>query len=140
MAGLTAVLADGAVIGDLSGLTAGRAGYDLAQLLTGSEGTLAVITQARLMLRPAEPPALVLLAGTDGIAAAASLLGDVRAAVPDLLAAEYVDAAGLALVCRVAELPPPARAAHEGYLLVEIAGQQEPEHYLSRLGGRCAPR
>jgi FAD/FMN-containing dehydrogenase len=133
VAGLTAVLADGCVVGDMSGLTAGRAGYDIAQVLTGSEGTLAVITQARLVLRPAEPPALVLVAGTAGIAAAAELLGRVRAAVPDVLAAEYVDAAGLALVCRVAELAPPTRAAHEGYLLVEIAGQQDPEHYISRL-------
>src|SRR5262249_7506846 len=57
VAGLTAVLADGGVVGNLSGLTAGSSGYDLAQLLTGSEGTLAVITQARLLLRPAEPPA-----------------------------------------------------------------------------------
>lgn len=122
VAGLTAVLADGSVVGDMSGLTAGSNGYDLAQLLTGSEGTLAVITRARLLLRPADPAAGVLFAGTAGIAAAADLLGLIRAAVPDLLAAEYVDAAGLALVCRAAGLPAPATAAHEGYLLVELAG------------------
>jgi FAD/FMN-containing dehydrogenase len=122
VAGLTAVLADGSVVGDMSGLTAGSNGYDLAQLLTGSEGTLGVITRARLLLRPAEPAAGVLLAGTAGIAAAADLLGLIRAAVPDLLAAEYVDAAGLALVCGVAGLPAPGTASHEGYLLVELAG------------------
>ncbi|HEX6931415.1 MAG TPA: FAD-binding oxidoreductase [Streptosporangiaceae bacterium] len=122
VAGLTAVLADGGVVGDMSGLVAGSSGYDLAQLLTGSEGTLGVITRARLLLRPADPPAGVLLAGTGGIAAAADLLGLIRTVVPDLLAAEYLDAAGLALVCRVAGLPPPAQASHEGYLLVELAG------------------
>src|SRR6266568_5806961 len=95
VAGLTAVLADGSVVGTMSGLTAGSTGYDLAQLLTGSEGTLAVITQARLRLQPAEAAAGVLLAGTAGIAAAADLLALIRAAVPDLLAAEYLDAAGM---------------------------------------------
>jgi FAD/FMN-containing dehydrogenase len=122
VAGLIAVLADGSVVGDMSGLTAGSNGYDLAQLLTGSEGTLGVITRARLLLRPADPAAGVLLAGTAGLAAAADLLGLIRAAVPDLLAAEYIDAAGLALVRRAAGLPAPAPASYEGYLLVELAG------------------
>lgn len=122
VAGLTAVLADGGIVGDMSGLTAGGNGYDLAQLLTGSEGTLAVITQARLLLRPAEPAACVLLAGTDGIAAAVGLLGLIRAAVPDVLAAEYLDAASLALVCRASGLPAPAPTSHPGYLLAELAG------------------
>jgi FAD/FMN-containing dehydrogenase len=122
VAGLTAVLADGSVVGDMSGLTAGGNGYDLAQLLTGSEGTLGVITRARLLLRPAAPAAAVLLAGTAGIAAAADLLAPIRAAVPGLLAAEYVDAAGLALVRGAAGLPAPAQASAEGYLLVELTG------------------
>ncbi|HEX5189801.1 MAG TPA: FAD-binding oxidoreductase [Streptosporangiaceae bacterium] len=122
VAGLTAVLADGSVVGDTSGLTAGGSGYDLAQLLAGSEGTLGVITRARLLLRPAEPAAAVMLAGTAGITAAADLLALIRAAVPDVLAAEYVDAAGLALVRRAARLPAPGPASAEGYLLVELAG------------------
>ncbi len=121
VAGLTAVLADGSVLENMSGLNAGSTGYDLAQLLTGSEGTLAVITQARLSLRPAEPAGAVLLAGTEGIAAAADLLGQLRTAVPDLLAAEYIDAAGLALVCQAAGLAAPAPTPHAGYLLAEIA-------------------
>src|SRR6266536_442843 len=41
--GVTAVLPDGSVINRLSGLPAESAGYDLAHLLAGSEGTLAVI-------------------------------------------------------------------------------------------------
>ena len=120
VAGLTAVLADGSVVSDLSGLTAGAAGYDLAQLLTGSEGTLGVITTARLTLRPAERPAAVLLAGVPGIAQAARLYRELRAAAP-LLAAEYIDAPGLELVCRVTGLPRPLRSGWPGYLLAEIA-------------------
>src|SRR5262249_60582749 len=122
VAGVTAVLADGSVVGNLSGLTAGSSGYDLAQLLTGSEGTLAVITQARLLLSPAEPPAAVLLCGTAGIAEAADLTGLLRTAIPGLLAAEYVDEAGLALVRQAVGLPAPLPGDHRGYLLAEVAG------------------
>jgi FAD/FMN-containing dehydrogenase len=136
VAGLTAVLADGTVVGNMSGMTASGGGYDLAQLLTGSEGTLAVITEARLMLRPAEPPAAVLFCGTAGIAEAAELTGLLKAAVPGLLAAEYVDAAGLALVRERAGLPSPFTSNYPGYLLAEIArtpGQQDAADYLVEL-------
>jgi FAD/FMN-containing dehydrogenase len=136
VAGVTAVLADGSIVGSMSGLTTGSTGYDFAQLLTGSEGTLGVITQARLLLRPAEPAAAVLLCGMAGIAEAAELTGLIRAAIPGLLAAEYVDAAGLALVRQAAGLPAPLPAEHRGYLLAEIAGAGDPDdndHVLQQI-------
>ena len=60
--GLEVVLADGAVI-----RTGGRTikdvmGYDLTQLLVGSEGTLGIITEATLRLLPAPPAKLTMLA------------------------------------------------------------------------------
>lgn len=48
--GIEAVLADGTVIDNLSSLIKNNAGYDLKNLLIGSEGTLAVITAAVLRL------------------------------------------------------------------------------------------
>jgi FAD/FMN-containing dehydrogenase len=116
--GMTAVLADGSVVSDVSGLTAGAAGYDIAQLLTGSEGTLAVITAARLRLRIAEPAAAVLMAAVPGIDGAADLLAQIGAAVPGVLAGEYFDSAGMELVCRAAGLPLLAGGA--GFLLAEV--------------------
>lgn len=50
--GLEAVLADGSVIGRLSGLTKDNTGYPLHQWLIGSEGTLAIVTRAVLRLHP----------------------------------------------------------------------------------------
>ena len=50
--GVEAVLADGTVVSHLSGLVKDNTGYDYPSLLAGSEGTLAVITQARLRLVP----------------------------------------------------------------------------------------
>ncbi len=120
--GVQAVLPDSSVIDRLSGLPAESAGYDLAQLLAGSEGTLAVITAARLRLWPAEPVAAVVLAGAAGIAEAAALYARIRAAAPAIRAAEYFEAAALDLVTERAGMAPPLRRGYPGYLLAEIAG------------------
>ena len=126
VAGVAAVLADGSVVDGLNGAGNGPAGYDLSQLLTGSEGTLAVITAARLRLRPVEPVAAVLFAGVEGIAQGVELYRQLRDRTTGLLAAEYLDAAGLELVCRVGELPRPLASASSGYLLAELAGPSGP--------------
>ena len=54
--GLEVVLADGTVAWIGRRTVKGVAGYDLAGLVVGSEGTLAVVTQALLRLRPLPPP------------------------------------------------------------------------------------
>jgi len=123
--GLTAVLADGQIIDTSSAAAPVSAGYDLAALLAGSEGTLGVITAARLRLWPIEPVAAVLLLGVAGIEPAAELYRRIRAEVPGLAAAEYADAAGLELVCRVSGRRRPLAATYPGYLLLELTGPFE---------------
>ena len=132
--GVAAVLADGSVIHRMSGLPAESAGYDLAQLLAGSEGTLAVITAARLRLWPAEPVAAVVLAGVTGIAAAAALHARIRMAVPAIRAAEYFEAAGLDLVRQRTGLGMPLGRAHAAYLLTEIPGTARDAERLAGAG------
>ncbi len=51
--GLEAVMADGRIMDLMSGLRKDNTGFDLKQLLIGSEGTLGIITAARLALQPA---------------------------------------------------------------------------------------
>jgi FAD/FMN-containing dehydrogenase len=126
--GVEAVLADGSAVSRLSGLTADNTGYDLAQLLAGSEGTLAVITAARLRLWPAEPVSLTLLAGVEGIEAAVALYARLRSLNLGLSAAEYLEAVGIELVREVTGLPAPPSPAAPAFLLAEIsrpAGDEE---------------
>jgi FAD/FMN-containing dehydrogenase len=123
--GLEAVLADGTVISRLGGIQADNTGYDLTALLAGSEGTLAVITAARLRLFPADPPTLTVLAGLPGIEAAAATAAQVRALLPGVRAAEYFEAAGLALVRAHAGLPAPLSRDYPAYLLVDAAATED---------------
>jgi FAD/FMN-containing dehydrogenase len=131
--GLEAVLADGRVISRLGGVEADNSGYDLTQLLAGSEGTLAVITAARLRLRAAEPHAATVLAGLDGIEAAAAAQATIRARVPGVRAAEYFEAAGLALVLAHTGLPAPLPRAYPSYLLAEVAGPADDAERLAEI-------
>jgi glycolate oxidase len=63
--GLEVVLADGQVLRVGRSTAKGVAGLDLTRLLVGSEGTLAVITEATLALRPTPEPALTMAAVFD---------------------------------------------------------------------------
>ena len=112
--GIEAVLADGSVVSRLDPPPQDNAGYDLGRLLAGSEGTLAVITAARLRLVPRPGPGCVALVGCPDIVAALALLP-----AQGLRAAEVMFAAGVELVRRVAGLPPPLPTAWPVYLLLE---------------------
>jgi glycolate oxidase len=78
--GLEVVLADGTVI-----RTGGRnvkdvMGYDLTRLFVGCEGTLGIITEATLRLRPLPPPKATLLAFFPSVGAAGEAVSRMTAA------------------------------------------------------------
>ena len=72
--GLEAVLADGSVFSQLTPLKKDNRGFDLKQLLIGSEGTLGVVTAATLRLLPAVADRVVIWAGLPSLKAARTLL------------------------------------------------------------------
>ena len=117
--GIEAVLPDGSVVRHLGGLPKDNTGYDLPGLLVGSEGTLGVVTAARLRLvRPPTASTVALV----GVRDASDALDLVRSAVPRgvrLLAAEILDAAMLRHVCDLAGLPWPLAGPSEHVLLLE---------------------
>jgi glycolate oxidase len=77
--GLEVVLADGAILRTGRRTVKGVAGYDLVGLFVGSEGTLGVITEATLRLRPAAAPAGTLLASFAALADAAEAVAGMSA-------------------------------------------------------------
>ncbi|MEU0210884.1 FAD-linked oxidase C-terminal domain-containing protein [Streptomyces canus] len=89
--GLEAVLADGTVIGTGRRTVKGVTGYDLTALLTGSEGTLAVITSATLRLRPTPVATATLAAYFPSFEAAAEASYAIARAGVEPALAELVD-------------------------------------------------
>lgn len=124
--GIEAVLPDGRILRHLAGLLKDNTGFDLAGLLVGSEGTLAVITQLRLRLVPRLPMRTVALLGVSGLGPAVDLLKVLRAEAPSLQAVDYFEAEGLAHVCRRLGVPHPFPREHPVYLVVECAAMTDP--------------
>lgn len=96
--GLEVVLADGSIV-----RTGGRnikdvAGYALTQLFVGSQGTLGLITEATLRLRPAPPPRSTLLAFFATLEAAGAAVSGMTAAGLGPVTLELMDRVTIAAV------------------------------------------
>jgi FAD/FMN-containing dehydrogenase len=124
--GLEAVLADGSLVSRLESLPKDNTGYDLAGLLCGAEGTLAVITAVRVRLWPLFTQRSVALLALDSTGAALAALAGLKARLTTLEAAELFLADGLALVRDHTGLPAPMAGEHAAYLLVECADRTDP--------------
>jgi FAD/FMN-containing dehydrogenase len=130
LTGIEAVLADGTVVSRLTGLAKDNTGYDLVQLLAGSEGTLAIITRARLRLAPRLDARAVALVAVDSTAAALALVASARQRLASLLAAEVFYADGLALVRAHGKLPAPFSDEYPAYVVLECADREDPTDLL----------
>ncbi|SNR67524.1 glycolate oxidase [Haloechinothrix alba] len=93
--GLEVVLADGSLLRTGRRTVKGVAGYDLAKLFIGSEGTLGVITQATVSLRPLPQAPATLVAGFPTTAAAGDAVARIvgEGLVPSLM--EIMDAGSI---------------------------------------------
>lgn len=133
LVGVEAVLGTGEVISHLGGLLKDNTGYHLPSLLCGSEGTLGVVTRARLRLVPRHEQRVVAIVGLASMAEAVALGGRLRRQAPDVDAIEFLTAACRELV----GLPPPLGpgADHAVYVLVECAGHADPTDGLAAVIG-----
>ncbi len=133
--GLEAVMADGAVFDQLTVLKKDNRGFDLKQLLIGSEGTLGVVTAATLKLEPAIAARAVLWAGVESLEAARTLLLHVeRHAGGALEGFEVLPAHSLAAVCRF--LPgarSPLSGEHAWHALIELVADAQSAEGLPAL-------
>jgi FAD/FMN-containing dehydrogenase len=131
--GLEVVMADGSVVRRMSGLTKDNTGYDLVQLLIGSEGTLGVITAVQLRLSPPARGVTTALVAIKTVDDALSVMDDVRHRFATLDAAEYFHADGLQLVLRHCNLSSPFDRPHPLYLLLELTSPEAAAGELAAL-------
>ena len=122
--GCEAVLADGTVIRTGGKLAKDTAGYALHHLITGSEGTLAVMTEITLRLLPLPPYRRTLLAAFDSLDGAAEAALQVEATGFRPSAIELIEHAAVQLAQEMigASIPHADAAA---LLLVEIEAFRE---------------
>ncbi len=132
--GVEAVLADGTVVSHLAGLVKDNTGYDYASLLAGSEGTLAVLTAARLQLVPRLRDPVTVLIGLAALDQVQALARRALGEVPGLVSAEFFTGAGLDVLVERAGLAPPLRDPAPLYLLLEAGGPGADED-LAALAG-----
>jgi glycolate dehydrogenase FAD-linked subunit len=118
---LQAVLPTGEIIRTGSKAVKNVVGYDLTQLLVGSEGTLAIITEVVLRLIPKPPVQATLRATFAGIRDAVAAVSGLLAARVIPSALEIVDAECLRSVAAFAGAPL-APAGTGALLLIEVDG------------------
>ena len=112
--GLEVVLADGTRLSRLDGMSKASLGPDPLQMMVGSEGTLGVITAARLRLLPAEAGApMVVLVAVETLGEGLRFLG------PEVRAIEFFDRACLEAVIEHRGLPKPLSSEAPFYVLIE---------------------
>jgi glycolate oxidase len=127
--GLEAVLASGEVIRTGGKFVKATTGYDLTQLIIGSEGTLALVSEATLKIYPRPAHTATMLVPFPSV-------DEVAAAVPDIvrsgvnpLVLEYVDGGGLATLTANVGLElgiaPAVQEAAKAYLIVVLEQHRE---------------
>jgi glycolate oxidase len=136
--GLEAVLMSGDVIHTGGRVVKNVVGYDLTQLLVGSEGTLAIITRITLRLIPKPPEVATLRATFGSVRAAVDAVGGlVRArVVPSTM--EIVDRATLEAVAASLGDRTLAPEGTDAMLILEVDGLPEQvEAEASRIATAC---
>lgn len=120
--GIEAVLSDGTVL-NIGGKEQDVPGYDLVGLLTGSEGTMALVTKVIVRLMRSAESVETLLAIYESADDAASTVGELTARAITPAAIEMLDGVMLRMVEEATHAGFPMDA--EAVLLIELEGIQE---------------
>lgn len=130
--GLEAVLGTGEVITSGGRFVKSTSGYDLTQLIIGSEGTLALVTRVILRLHPRPDHQTTVLAPFATVELVAAAVPPVVASGVGPLLVEYIDAISMAGITAAAGIDlgiaEDVRAAALAYLVIVLEG-----HHADRL-------
>ena len=127
--GVEAVTGTGEIIRTGGRYVKNTSGYDLTQLIIGSEGTLALVTEATLRLHPRLAHTASILAPFASIDAVAAVIPRVVASGVQPMILEYIDRSTMKGLLRMNDLtlgiPSEVEAATEAYLVVVLEGRTE---------------
>ena len=127
--GVEAVTGTGEIIRTGGRFVKNTSGYDLTQLIIGSEGTLALVTEATLRLHPRLQHSASILAPFASIDAVAAVIPRVVASGVQPMILEYIDRSTMKGLLRLNDLtlgvPAEIEAATEAYLVVVLEGRTE---------------
>ena len=126
LVGVEAVLGTGQTISHLGGLIKDNTGYHMPSLLCGSEGTLGIITAARLRLVARHDHRVTALLAFDDVRDAVEAVRHLRTHLDALESAELVLDAGVRLVCDAFDVRPPFAEPHPVYVLIDVADSHDP--------------
>jgi len=128
--GLEVVTAQGEVWSSLRGLRKDNTGYDLRDLLIGSEGTLGIITAAVIKLFPQPKARVTALAAMASPQAALQLLMLAKTACGSALTGfELMSDVCLQLVAKhFPHMMPKVPQGHRQYVLVELSDDESEQH------------
>jgi FAD/FMN-containing dehydrogenase len=136
--GIKAVLPDGTIHDGLSGLKKDNRGYSIDQLLIGAEGTLGIVTAARLKLVPATHSRAVAWLGLASPQAALDTLRALEAKTDRIEGFEILPDESLqAVLSHIPGTRAPLEADHPWHVLVEATADgpdaENPAELLARL-------
>lgn len=131
--GLRAVAGTGELLTTGCYTTKGVVGYDLTRLIIGSEGTLAVITEATLKLTPLPADVRVLRLLFDSVVGAAAAVTRLMGQPVVPRAVEFADSSALRLIRDYASVDLPDRA--RAMLMVEAEGGSDIDANVAALIG-----
>lgn len=118
--GLRAVTGEGQELRTGTYTTKGVVGYDFTRLLIGSEGTLAIITEATLKLTPLPEEKYIVQAIYNDIHSAAKAVSAVMAQPITPCALEFIDGAAINMIRNYAKTSLPENAG--AMLMIEVDG------------------
>ena len=134
--GLEAVLPTGEIIKTGVSTAKGVVGYDLTKLLTGSEGTLAVITSITLRLIPLPETIRTMTAVFDRMEDAAKAVAEIMRSGIIPRTCEYLDNASIACAESFAKMGLPVDAG--AMLIIETDGSRhETDFSINKLSDIC---
>lgn len=127
--GLEVVLADGRVMRTGGKVVKSSSGYDMTQLMIGSEGTLGVVTQATLKLHPLLPFVSTLLAPFSSLEKTASAVQRILCGGVTPLMLEYLDMLTMGGITSSAEvdlgIPQEIQSGALAYLIVVLESSHQ---------------